>query len=96
MARQPGRWQRRFVLFCRQDGCCFYCEQPMAMGSHRNDPLRATIDHLQPLSERGSRSMENEVAACFGCNNARGTMPWLVFFCLLRMRGANKGQREAA
>jgi len=96
MPRQPGRWQRRFLLFCRQEGICFYCEQPMTMRSHRKDPLRATIDHLQPLSQGGSRSMENEVAACFGCNNARGTTPWLVFFCLVRAGSANNRERDAA
>lgn len=96
MSKPPSRWHRRFVLFCRQGGCCFYCDQQMVMKGNRTEPRRATIDHLQPLSQGGPRRIENEVAACFGCNNARGTIPWLVFYCLVQARIATNRERDAA
>ena len=68
----------------------------MVMSGHRKELRRATIDHLQPLSQGGGRNIENEVAACFGCNNARGTTPWLVFFCLVRARSGDNRERDAA
>lgn len=84
MPRDIGPYLRRFLLFCQQDGKCFYCEAEMTMWTFTGDPLMATLDHLRPRSLGGRRRIQNEVCACFSCNTRRGTMPWLVFFCLVR------------
>lgn len=75
---------RRAALFAEQDGLCFYCRVPMKPPpfTRPRSPRDATLDHLIPFSEGGRRGFPNEVAACNGCNGRRGTMPWLLFFCL--------------
>ena len=69
--------------FQKQNGFCFYCKQPMWLGSseeyrrtycitkkqarHR----QATAEHLTPKSDGGSNSIANLVAACRFCNSHR-------------------------
>lgn len=74
---------RRMALFEEQDGRCFYCTEPM-LTIHRRPrlPREVTLEHLISFAEGGRRGQPNEVAACNECNNRRGTMPWLLFFCL--------------
>jgi len=76
---------RRHRLYLEQDGICFYCRRPMTFHKrHRDDPSgqRVTLEHLTPLSQGGRYGLHNEVAACALCNNRRGTMCWLTFYCL--------------
>lgn len=75
---------RRRRLYLEQDGLCFYCLRPMGFFKLGNDPngSRVTIDHLTPLSLGGRYGYLNEVAACHRCNNRRGTMCWLTFYCV--------------
>jgi hypothetical protein len=72
------------VLVREQDGLCFYCHEPMTTPLTGLPPLPrdATLDHLIPRSEGGRHRFPNEVAACHRCNGERGTMPWLLFYCL--------------
>jgi 5-methylcytosine-specific restriction endonuclease McrA len=37
-----------------------------------DDPRRATIDHILPLSKGGTDAPTNLRAACLQCNNERG------------------------
>lgn len=76
--------QRRAALFREQEGLCFYCTAPMTSPPFQRPrtPMQATLEHLIPFCEGGRRGFPNEVAACNGCNNLRGTTSWLLFFCL--------------
>ena len=55
------KWSRRRLLD-RDNGECGYC------GKHAD-----TIDHILPLSRGGDTSWLNTVAACFKCNNKKGS-----------------------
>ncbi len=52
-------------LFRRDGNLCMYCGQHYADGD-------LTRDHLVPLSRGGRDSWSNVVAACRGCNHAKG------------------------
>lgn len=56
------------------DRCC-YCGTPMSFSlaeDHVYIPLRATIEHVVPLSLGGAHSMENAALACWQCNVRKG------------------------
>jgi 5-methylcytosine-specific restriction endonuclease McrA len=63
------------------DACC-YCSQTMTFerGNGRTFvPLKATIEHVLPLSRGGSHTWENVALACWQCNvykNAKTTDEW--------------------
>lgn len=73
----------RKVAFHAQNGCCFYCDQPMwlwanrifanfyGMSIRRARHFQCTGEHLVPHSEGGDISLENIVAACAFCNRQR-------------------------
>jgi 5-methylcytosine-specific restriction endonuclease McrA len=86
---------RRALLFKEQGGLCFYCATPMRPPpfTRPRRPDDATLEHLIPFCEGGRRGFPNEVAACNRCNNMRGTMPWLLFYCLMEIR-RTRGRTE--
>ncbi len=43
----------------------------------------ATIDHVVPRGRGGKNEMDNKVAACYRCNNARGDMPAHLFWAIV-------------
>ena len=53
-------------LFLRDDHLCMYCGRELP--SHQ-----LTRDHLVPLSRGGADCWSNVVAACRGCNHAKGS-----------------------
>lgn len=64
------------------DNCC-YCQQPMIFKSRPRaegiHPLRATLEHLQPISRGGEHTMANTALACHACNtskNAKTVQEW--------------------
>ena len=73
----------RSVAYSLQNGCCYYCNQPMC----DNDPekfatkhnitpgqaklLRCTGEHLIPHQDGGTSKSDNIVAACLFCNSHR-------------------------
>ena len=64
------RLSRRFRqrIFWRDGGCCVYCDRPVRF-------LEATMDHVTPLTRRGSnRAKENVVLSCHECNNLKGQL----------------------
>lgn len=82
---------RRMELCIEQHGRCFYCTEPMLVQQptlRSRLPRAVTLDHLIPFCEGGRRGFPNEVAACNECNNRRGTMPWLLFYCLKELERA--------
>ena len=64
-------------MFRKQRGLCHYCELPMNWDP--NSRARCTTEHLVPQAMGGTNRDSNKVAACFACNNARGTQPHDAF-----------------
>lgn len=63
----------------QQERRCFYCGKLMIYENRHDDdkyrhPRRATRDHVIPLSKGGANQAHNIVAACLGCNMAKGDM----------------------
>ncbi len=58
-----------------QDNKCHYCRVPMWLHPIPAEAWRKpSLDHVVPLSKGGDDSFENTVAACRGCNNAKGCL----------------------
>jgi hypothetical protein len=56
--------------------CCHYCS------------LAAdTVDHVIPLAHGGGNARSNLVAACYPCNNVRGTFPYEIWKRFIRRFG---------
>lgn len=62
----------RFILYCKQNKRCIWCNQEMYL-LRRDKPrdLRATLEHLVPKSQGGKVHLSNIVVACNKCNNRR-------------------------
>lgn len=61
-----------------QNGLCYYCGCKIHLGEHNLLPI-ATLDHMIPLSLGGTDEPHNVVAACWGCNNAKGSLTAQAF-----------------
>lgn len=74
-----GRWRKTMVgdALARQGWRCLYCKCPLSC-------LTATADHLWPRALRGGDSKDNIAAACFSCNQAKGSLPHVQFFKLIK------------
>jgi len=73
----------RLSAFSKQNGCCFYCRQPMwaddpsalvseygiSIGDAKQ--LKCTGEHLIAHKDGGNSGKENIVAACWFCNKQR-------------------------
>ena len=58
-----------------QNWRCAYCRKSMRKKERADKPwLTATIDHVLPISRGGRNQRSNLVAACKGCNQAKGAM----------------------
>ena len=53
---------------------CFFCRCYITKQSGVDMMDRETVDHLQPKSQRGIRSLKNKVRSCFKCNQLKGEM----------------------
>lgn len=54
---------------------CAYCQRSMRRKPRADKPwLTATLDHVLPISRGGRNQRSNLVAACLGCNQAKGAM----------------------
>ena len=66
------------ILSEQQNHRCCYC------GTRFSDilqsPASASIEHVIRLCDSGTRTWENEVAACRWCNSSRGDIPADVFY----------------
>lgn len=61
------RRQRMTAILDRDGYECVWCRRTIEVGLNR-----ATTDHLVPRVKGGPSWIENEVAACRGCNKRRG------------------------
>ena len=61
-----------------QGGRCIYC------GRKFTKTRKATFDHIQPVSAGGVTTALNGVAACYSCNNERGTEDYKTFLARKR------------
>ena len=57
---------RRLAIYLRDGLACCYC------GATIEDGARLTLDHVTPLSRRGTNKESNLVTACLSCNSSRG------------------------
>ena len=75
------RRTRRIVaaLIERDGDLCAYCRQPF------DEERPATVDHVVPRSRGGSNELDNLVAACRPCNQAKGAMSAVAFRGLLEL-----------
>ena len=68
------------VLFHKQDGRCWLCNTQLRLPGDARDvsyPV-ATIDHIIPVSRKGSGEITNLLAACCKCNRERGNNMFLT------------------
>jgi 5-methylcytosine-specific restriction endonuclease McrA len=79
----------------KHKGKCFYCKR-MVKVKHvqRNDPLRATLDHVVPRSHGGKDSRKNLVLACFQCNQAKGRIGAEEFMRLMGLVSVGQPSTE--
>lgn len=83
-----GLWQL-------QGGLCAYCgvAMPHPDSPSRSRPLtNPTIDHMTPIARGGKDDDLNRVAACVGCNDAKGQLDLPTF---MRVRRNDVMWREA-
>lgn len=58
-----------------QNWRCDYCRRSMRRKARKDKSwLTATLDHVVPISRGGRNQRSNLVAACSGCNSAKGSM----------------------
>lgn len=76
------------VLWLRQGGRCFYCDDPMVAqdrcAGQPTNPRSVTIDHLFTRSNGGREGPK--VQACYECNTSRGDMPAHEFIMVIARR----------
>ena len=75
---------KRATLAEAQNWRCCYCGVRFTSDgnglSAGNDDAAVTTDHVIPISQGGSRELDNEVAACRRCNNERDCMDAYEFW----------------
>lgn len=67
-----GQKKRRQRTFALQEGLCYYCGRLISFDNW-------TIDHMNPISRRGSRYSDNRIGSCDNCNRSKGNMTVLEF-----------------
>lgn len=74
-ARGRARDRRRVLrrLLRAQRGACALCGELMTLD--RDDPRRATVDHIKPRALGGTDRPDNLQAACWECNAKKGCSP---------------------
>lgn len=73
---QPELWHRRrrvSLVAARHGWRCYWCGRKASPDVGKSHPLRATVEHLVPLSKGGGSQAENLRVSCLRCNQARGS-----------------------
>lgn len=79
--------KHRDLLVEKQGGKCCYCGEYLQPADARIGPRKrrtihpraVTIEHLHRKVDGGGDSLDNKAAACFECNNGRGSLDWLTY-----------------
>lgn len=66
-----GNARKRFWKRYKGEMECVYCKSPVSRHMVEGDPLKATIDHVIPLSYGGTSKYNNLVLCCYRCNQER-------------------------
>lgn len=86
---------RRIVqLGGEQNHRCCYCGIAVLYDVPDQHTEKATIDHVRPLAHKGKRVWENEVVACWLCNNSKGAMSAVAYFDLVQREGRVRPGRQ--
>lgn len=56
---------KRQRIWEQTNGHCWYCGIPLTLSE-------TTVDHVIPISKNGTHKIDNLVASCASCNNAKG------------------------
>lgn len=75
-------------MHAASNGRCAYCNCTTKLKAPDDDPERATIDHVMPLSRGGGNSADNLALACRQCNNTKGSMTPREFVATLMIFAA--------
>jgi 5-methylcytosine-specific restriction endonuclease McrA len=75
----PRAVKLRSRLLTRQNGCCYFCKLRISV-------RQATIDHLVPRAKGGKNRESNLAAACFKCNNEKGSLSVAEYMLVLQSR----------
>ena len=83
----PVNPRTRRKVFDRDGWYCHYCDVKLY---EKEGP---TVDHKLPKSRGGKNTLENLVACCRWCNNAKGDMPYKLFLAIFEEVGHTKACR---
>ncbi len=78
------RSPRRHQLAAEQNHRCCYCGVRFDYDVRPDSP---TIEHVRRLADGGQCTWENEVAACYLCNNSRGVLDAFAYYEHVQRRG---------
>lgn len=67
MERKPISKRLRFEVFKRDAFTCQYC-------SAKPPKVPLEVDHILPVSKKGSNKIENLITACFDCNRGKSNI----------------------
>lgn len=79
MAGNTKRRRKKALLEMQRDRCA-YCLCLLTLDT-------ATVDHIKPRAYGGHDRNDNLVAACWSCNQMRGTMSALKFWTIKATTG---------
>lgn len=60
------------AVYERDNWTCYLCSQPVDREANCYQLNSATIDHVVPLAQGGSHTMQNTRCACLACNSTKG------------------------
>jgi CRISPR/Cas system Type II protein with McrA/HNH and RuvC-like nuclease domain len=66
--RKPLSKKARFDVFKRDNFRCQYCGQTPPV-------VVLEVDHITPVAEGGTNSVDNLICSCFDCNRGKGATP---------------------
>lgn len=93
------RWaiREKLAMLCEsQNWRCCYCGVQMLISPRSHDHA-ASFDEVIPRTLGGTTNWENQVAACRGCNSARGHQDAEAFYWAVQYgTGLGKGRLAAA
>jgi len=82
MKKKHKRRARLVEYFNEQGGRCAYCLTDMILDLGYDNT--ATIEHITPRADGGTKRGHNEVCACFSCNNSKGRTPLVIWLASKR------------